>query len=37
MWIKSISDRHAKKLVSNSLGLVGFATELMNSVLNLPQ
>ena len=37
MWIKSISDRHAKKVVSSSLGLVDFAIELVNSVLNLPQ
>ena len=28
--------RHAKKVVSDSLGLVDFAIALVNSVLNLP-
>ena len=28
--------RHAKKVVSDSPGLVDFAIELVNSVLNLP-
>ena len=28
--------QHAKKVVSDSLGLVDFATGLVNSVLNLP-
>ena len=27
---------HAKKVVSNSLGLVDFAVRLVNAVLNLP-
>ena len=29
--------QHAKKDTSNSLGLVNFATGLVNSVLNLPE
>ena len=29
-------EQHAKKVVSESLGLVDFAVGLMNSVLNLP-
>ena len=29
-------DQHAKKVVSDSLGLVDFAIGLVNSVLNLP-
>ena len=28
--------QHAKKVVSNSLGLVDFAIGLVNSILNLP-
>ena len=36
--VTPISDRkqHAKKEVSDSLGLVGFAMGLVNSVINLP-
>ena len=30
------AEQHAKKVVSNSLGLVGFAIRLVNSVFNLP-
>ena len=29
--------QHAKKMVSDSLGLVDFAVGLVNSVLNLPE
>ena len=29
-------DQHAKKVISDSPGLVDFAIRLMNSVLNLP-
>ena len=31
------SNQHAKKMVSDSLGLVDFAIGLVNSVLNLPE
>ena len=36
LWSQSCNKQHAKKVVSNSLGLVDFATRLMNSVFNLP-
>ena len=32
----TVSDQSAKEVVSDSLGLVDFATRLVNSVLNLP-
>ena len=32
----TVSDQHTKEVVSNSLGLVDFATRLVNSVFNLP-
>ena len=32
----NVRERRAKKVVSDSPGLVDFATELVNSVLNLP-
>ena len=34
--INQNNDEHAKKVVSDSLGLVDFAVGLVNSVLNLP-
>ena len=30
-------DQHAKKVVSNSPGLVDFANEVVNRVINLPK
>ena len=32
----TVSDQRAKEVVSDSLGLVDFATGLVNSVFNLP-
>ena len=32
----TVSDQHAKEVVSDSLRLVDFATGLVNSVFNLP-
>ena len=34
--VSEVSLQHAKKVVSHSPGLVDFALELVNSVLNLP-
>ena len=36
VWFKMAIRQHAKKVVSESLGLVNFAIGLVNSVFNLP-
>ena len=35
-WPLAVGEQHAKKVVSDSLGLVDFAIGLVNSALNLP-